>query len=330
MATNNVLNHTSDFLSMPTPTDTGVGAIQANGQAILTTYNFNVIVGPCNLSELPPLTGTNNTIVGSEATAQNLTSGTFNIAIGSSALTAEDIGSGNIAIGSSAIASSSDAADNTAIGTQALFGLYNGAHNIAIGNSAGTGYTANESYNIILGPTTGTSTENNVMRLGSDGSVIGGSDTLETYIYGIDGVDVGNVATVVTESGDQLGTAVITAGTNISVVPTANAITINSTGGTVGTYTYVSVNSSPYVVLTTDQYISVDSSGGAITIQLPNAATSGQYFIVKDRTGSAATNNITVTTVGGIVNIDGATSFVMNTAYEAVSVMGNGTSYEIF
>jgi len=55
-----------------------------------------------------------------------------------------------------------------------------------------------------------------------------------------------------------------------------------------------------------------------------------QVFIIKDRTGSAAANNITVTTVGGAVNIDGATSFVMNTAYQSIQVIGNGSTYEIF
>ncbi len=127
---------------------------------------------------------------------------------------------------------------------------------------------------------------------------------------------------------DQLGTAAITAGTGISVTPGANTITIATTGTT--TLTYTNVTTTPYVVLTTDEYLSVDTSALAITIQLPNAATLGRAYIVKDRTGAAATRNITVTTVGGAVNIDGATTFVMNTNYQSINIIGNGTTYEVY
>lgn len=93
---------------------------------------------------------------------------------------------------------------------------------------------------------------------------------------------------------------------------------------------YTNVTTTPYVVLVTDDYISVDTSALAITIRLPNAATLGKTFAIKDRTGSAATRNITVTTVGGVVLIEGATTFVMNTNSESIQVIGNGTAYEIY
>lgn len=83
-------------------------------------------------------------------------------------------------------------------------------------------------------------------------------------------------------------------------------------------------------MLVTDVYISVDASGGAKTIQLPNAATQGIIFKLKDRLGNAATNNITVTTVGGVVLIDGATTFVMNSAFQSFSLIGSGSTYEVF
>lgn len=110
--------------------------------------------------------------------------------------------------------------------------------------------------------------------------------------------------------------------------PGTHTLTISTTGTT--TLAYTNVTTSPYVVLTTDEYLSVDSSTIAITIQLPNAPSTGRVYIVKDRTGNAATHNITVTTVGGVVLIDGAATFVMNTAFEAIQVIFNGTGYEIF
>ena len=125
--------------------------------------------------------------------------------------------------------------------------------------------------------------------------------------------------------------ATITAGTNVSVTNGAGTITIAANTGAVS-FNYTSVNhaASPYTVLATDYYIGADVTAGVISILLPNAPSTGRAFVVKDKVGLAATSNITVTTVGGAVNIDGATSFVMNTAYESVSLIFNGTSYEVY
>lgn len=122
--------------------------------------------------------------------------------------------------------------------------------------------------------------------------------------------------------------ATLTPGTGISIVSAPGSITISNTE--MAALAYTPVASTPYVVLTTDDYISVDSSALSITIKLPNAATSGRYYVIKDRLGFAATRNITITTVGGIVLIDGAATFQMNSNYQSVQVMGNGASYEIF
>jgi len=125
--------------------------------------------------------------------------------------------------------------------------------------------------------------------------------------------------------------ATITAGNNITVTNGAGSITIAANGGAqVVNYTGVNHAASPYTVLATDYYISADVTGGVISILLPNAPSTGRIFVIKDKVGLAATSNITVTTVGGAVNIDGATSFVMNTAYESIQLIFNGTSYEVY
>lgn len=126
-----------------------------------------------------------------------------------------------------------------------------------------------------------------------------------------------------------LGNIGIIGGAGIAVAGNAIAHTLTITATGSAGVTYTAVSASPYVVLVGDYYISVDCSGGPITIQLPNAATLGQIFIIKDRTGSAGTNNITIQSVNGIVTLDTATSFVMNTAFETIEVIGNGTSYEL-
>jgi hypothetical protein len=53
-------------------------------------------------------------------------------------------------------------------------------------------------------------------------------------------------------------------------------------------------------------------------------------IFLKDRLGLSNTNNITVTTVGGAVLLDGATTFVINLAYGSNQFIFNGTSYEVF
>jgi hypothetical protein len=96
-------------------------------------------------------------------------------------------------------------------------------------------------------------------------------------------------------------------------------------------YTNVTFGQSPYTVLATDQYISVDSSGGAITLNFPNAPTFKREWVIKDRVGDASTNNITLTTPGGTVTFDGLTSFIINSNYGAVNLLANATpTYEVF
>ena len=124
-----------------------------------------------------------------------------------------------------------------------------------------------------------------------------------------------------------VGSITSTGGT-ISVSLGAGTINLESSGTTILDYT--NVNTSPYVVLTTDTYLSVDCSVIPIVLEFPNAATSGRSWIVKDRTGSANAQNITLTTVGGVVNIDGSPTYIMNTQYAATSIIGNGSTYELY
>lgn len=108
-----------------------------------------------------------------------------------------------------------------------------------------------------------------------------------------------------------------------------NGAGVLSFGSTSSLYVYTAVAASPYVVAASDEFLSVNT-GSAITIQLPNAPSAGRAYVIKDRTGTASANNITVTTVGGVVNIDGATSYLITNDYGSVHVLFNGTSYEVF
>lgn len=214
-------------------------------------------------------------------------------------------GQSNVAVGLNALTNLTTGNSNIGVGNSAGNNLDSGTRNIMIGVTAGTSYTAAESNNIIIG-NDGTATESNVIRIGTQGAGAGQQNTC--FIAGITGVTTSNSALV----------------------------TIDTTTGQLGetplnvAFSYTNVNTTPYVVTATDYYLSVDCSGGAITVQLPNAPTNFRTFVVKDRTGNAGANNITVTTVGGAVNIDGAATFVMNTNFEAIQLIFNGTTYEIY
>lgn len=95
-------------------------------------------------------------------------------------------------------------------------------------------------------------------------------------------------------------------------------------------YTNVTTAMSPYTVLAADYFISCDATAGAITLRLPNTTTSKRELIIKDRVGIAGTNSISITTVGGAVTIDGATTVIFTDNYESLEMLFNGTSYETF
>jgi hypothetical protein len=94
--------------------------------------------------------------------------------------------------------------------------------------------------------------------------------------------------------------------------------------------TTVTHAASPYTVLSTDYYLACQTSGGTISILLPNAPASGRVITIKDSNGAAATSNISVTTVGGTVTIDGQTTYTMSTNYQSINVIYDGANYEIF
>jgi len=124
--------------------------------------------------------------------------------------------------------------------------------------------------------------------------------------------------------------ATITAGTNITITNGPGSITISGSTSPILDYVSVDYPASPYTALVSNLFVSCDVTGGDITILLPNAPTVGEYWIVKDRLGLSNTNNITVTTVGGAVLLDGADTFVINLAYGSNQFIFNGTSYEVF
>lgn len=149
--------------------------------------------------------GTNNTFVGHASGNFTLT-GTRSVAVGTNVLTALTSGSSNVGAGAGALASVSSAPGNVAIGDNALtlhttgtglnvaIGFHSGNslttgnsnvlvgansgtllntgnNNLALGNNAGSLTTGGSSGNVYLGSTGFAGAENNVMRLGQQGTI---------------------------------------------------------------------------------------------------------------------------------------------------------------
>lgn len=223
-------------------------------------------------------TGGNSVIVGSQA-GLNLTTGTANTAVGNLALSSATTGAANAgsntALGANTLASLTTGVENDVLGRGAAPSLLTGSYNTILGSSAGAtvagaAYTSSESSNLLIS-NTGVVGESNKIRIGTSGSGQGQQNAC--YIAGIDGVNVGSVSKVLTMASDQLGTATITAGTNITVTPTANTITIACTGGTGITFS----------VITADQTAAVNNGyicnkGTLLTLTLPTTSAVGSII----------------------------------------------------
>lgn len=93
--------------------------------------------------------------------------------------------------------------------------------------------------------------------------------------------------------------------------------------------TSISFANSPYAVLPTDYLILVDTSGGAVTINMPLAATRANLPVeIKDSTGNAAANPISVVRAGA-ETIDGLTTYPIASDFAAFTFKPATASYKV-
>jgi len=87
---------------------------------------------------------------------------------------------------------------------------------------------------------------------------------------------------------------------------------------------------SNYTVLTSDFYVGVTSTAAARTITLPlaSSAEDGKIYIIKDESGGASTNNITING-NGAETIDGG-SVTISTDYGSIKVICDGANWFTF
>ena len=129
-----------------------------------------------------------------------------------------------------------------------------------------------------------------------------------------------NNAGTVTLQG-HVGHALIANTTTIASTSTSKFIT------NAGRRLATNVRTANYTVQTTDEVIIVGTLSSSITITLPTSPTAGDTYTVKDQAGGTAINNVIISGNGN--NIDGASTYTMNTNYESVTVVFANGSWSI-
>lgn len=98
-------------------------------------------------------------------------------------------------------------------------------------------------------------------------------------------------------------------------------------GGNPSPVTVTNVTTPTYTALTTDYFLCVDTAINPVTITLPTGIL-GTVYMVKDCSGDANTNNITIQGTGGQL-VDGSATATINSPYGNLQFIFNGTEWSI-
>lgn len=204
---------------------------------------------------------------------------------------------------------------------------------ISLDSAAASNFTVTGAFDLTLNSTAG-SVNLTAGEAAADSMVLtnNGMDIVITGAAGRD-LDITNTGGSI----NMTATENVTDAIVITASGAASAFQVDAGTGSfrIGTGLVVAVTSvnnaaSPYTVLGTDYFISVDTSGGAVTVTLPAAtALAGRTFVIRDTGGAAAVNNITIG--GGGTNLVGggaaAATKVLSAAYSGAIVYSNGATW---
>jgi len=156
---------------------------------------------------------------------------------------------------------------------------------------------------------------------GQGGSGGGGSGTVTSVAVAADAGTGGAITTA--------GTITLNGAGSVSTSVSGTTVTITGSGSMLLNTVTVDVFSSPYTVASGVDVVFVDANSGNITINLPSTATDGRRIYIVDQGASGVTGyNTTVSGNGNQIN--GNTTFTINSSYQALSVVGDGSNYYIF
>ena len=256
-----IFNLDTSIALLNTSADGSEGLYSLGGNDFLHNYGTdNSFLGESSGNRtLTVLSATNNTSVGSNS-SQSLTTGKYNSFLGSDAGKDLSTGDANSGVGYKTLTSLTTGSYNTGVGQQVFGNITTGGYNVGLGNLSGDSCTVADSSNILIG-NTGSVGLGNTIKIGTHGSGSGAQDTC--YIAGVYGSTVGATNGIVeVDSDGKLGVSSgvgggdngevligktggdsswqqLTAGTNITITPGANSITINSTAGTSSGISYI-------------------------------------------------------------------------------------------
>lgn len=117
------------------------------------------------------------------------------------------------------------------------------------------------------------------------------------------------------------------AASGINFTAGTNGILLSSGQKVKVTAVVTGVDASPYALLGTDYFLSVDTGAGVMTITLPASPATGRKVTIYDAGGAAAGSNITIDGNGKNIAAAGtaAATKLINTAYESYNLVYNGT-----
>lgn len=292
-------------------------AVPALGNINIVTANATVLFTGAG-STITQDFGLNNLILGSNPAGLPSGNGVSNAGVGGSVLNALTSGSSNAALGYTAMQFVTTGNGNSAVGFEALRTLVSGNLNSAFGSLALASLTNNG--------------------LSGNTTAIGGS-ALQHLQTGVSNIALGALAAqnytgaessniIIGNNGVNGESNVIRIGTQGTGIGQQNqtfiAGVLNTVSGRVVNVTIPGAY--PYTTLITDDAIFVDSSSARTIIPLANPKI-GTTYKIKDRVGSAAANNITITPSGK--TIDGSASFIINSNYGSINITYNGTEWSI-
>jgi len=147
------------------------------------------------------------------------------------------------------------------------------------------------------------------------GSSGGGSGTVTNVTVAADSGVGGSITTS--------GTITISGGTGVTTSVSGTDVTVNTSAAS---YLSTVTKATNYTVLAGNDVVFCNVSGGSITITLPSAATDGRVIRVVDL-GSASPSGNQVTIDGNGNAISGASTQTLNSQYQSIIVVGNGSDY---
>ncbi len=190
-----------------------------------------------------------------------------------------------------------------------------GAADLTLQSSAGA-------VNVISGEANADSI--NVTSAGGMNIVATGSAAKDTVITNTNGsITISAGESVI----DALNLTAGGAASGINLTAGTNGILLSSGQKVKVTAVITGVDSTPYALLGTDYFVSVDTGAGVMTITLPASPATGRKVTIYDGGGAAAGSNITIDGNGKNIAAGGSAtaSKLINTAYESYNLVYNGT-----